>query len=213
MAKDIARNEARQAIVDVTLVHLAQRGPANVHPKDICEELGLSKALVNYHFGGRGGLIAEAMVAGCERYVAELARAATSAGNDPVERLLAWVNRHVEWAVENPGLAAALTFPYLASDLPAETLDSSYTLLGEAVAEHDAMLHGLVYAAKTALRDGADVEGDDIKKDTALIEWMMLGASVATAGRLGSARQTMGKSDLEAYTHQAREHVRFLLGN
>ena len=40
----------------------------------------MSKALVNYHFGGREGLIAEAMVVGYEGYVALLMQAAEAAG-------------------------------------------------------------------------------------------------------------------------------------
>ena len=81
MTKSIPRNEARSALIESALAHLADRGPANVHPKDICEELELSKALVNYHFGSRERLIAEAAATGYERYVDELAAAAAAAGD------------------------------------------------------------------------------------------------------------------------------------
>ena len=72
------RIDARAALLEGALDALSARGPASVHPQGICESLGLSKALVNYHFGNRERLIAEAAVTGYERYVDELAAAACS---------------------------------------------------------------------------------------------------------------------------------------
>ncbi|MEN9644353.1 MAG: hypothetical protein RL238_1022, partial [Actinomycetota bacterium] len=43
---------ARDALVTTAIEHLAKFGPVGVQPQEICAELGISKALVNYHFGG-----------------------------------------------------------------------------------------------------------------------------------------------------------------
>ena len=100
------------AILERAIHHLSERGPVGIQPNAICEELGISKALVNYYFGGRDGLIGQAMVASYERYVDLLWEAANDAGDRPLERLMAWIDRQVEWTQENAGLAAALNFPF-----------------------------------------------------------------------------------------------------
>ena len=108
------RSSARDQLITAAVEHLSVHGPAGLQPQEICQELGLSKALVNYHFGGREGLIAEAMVVGYERYVEVLMEAADAAGPDQVARLMAWIDRQVEWTTEHRGLAAALDFPDVA---------------------------------------------------------------------------------------------------
>jgi TetR/AcrR family transcriptional repressor of bet genes len=90
VTQPIPRLEKRSALIDATLAEIRLHGPINVHPSEICEDLGLSKALVNYHFGGRDGLVAEAMEHGYSLYVDGLQEAAEAAGGDPVERLFAW---------------------------------------------------------------------------------------------------------------------------
>ena len=106
----IPRLEKCSALLEATLMEICAHGPINVHPSEICEGLGLSKALVNYHFGGRDGLVTEAMEQGYGRYVDGLQVAADGAGDDPVDRLFAWFEAQVRWTIENPGLAAASTF-------------------------------------------------------------------------------------------------------
>ena len=204
MTKNIPRNEARRALVELALEHLAHRGPANVHPKEICEELALSKALVNYHFGGRDGLIAEAMVAGYARYVETLWAAAEAAGSDPVKRLLAWVDKQIDWTWENPGLAAALNFPYMSSGMPAELLEGPVQQLTEAGSRNFANLQRLVAAAKTSLRPTKTAPTSvEVGLDAAFIGWVTLGTSVWRAGNHLPTQRIAGRDNFPL----ARKHV------
>jgi AcrR family transcriptional regulator len=204
MTKSIPRNEARQAMVERALEHLARRGPANVHPKEICEELALSKALVNYHFGGRDGLIADARVAGSARYVDTLWAAAEAAGKDPVKRLIAWVDKQIDWTWENPGLAAALNFPYMSSGMPVEMLEGSIQQLNEAGARNFQNLQQLVAAAKTAVRtNGKPPTATEVGLDAAFVGWVTLGTSVWHAGNHLPTQRIGGRDNFPI----ARKHV------
>ena len=207
MTKSIPRNEARSALIESALAHLAERGPANVHPKDICEELELSKALVNYHFGGRDGLIAEAMVLGYERYVDLLWDAAEAAGKDPVKRLTAWVEQQIDWTAANPGLAAALNFPYMSSGMPAELLEGPVQRLNEAGARNFDNLQGLVKAAKAQLNPKAKATGVEVGLDAAFVGWVTLGVSVWRAGNHLPTQRIGARDNFPA----ARKHVRELV--
>lgn len=201
--RTIARNEARDAILETAVSQLAQVGAAGVHPQDICEQLGLSKALVNYHFGNRDGLIAEAIVVGWERYIAHLTASAYEAGPDPVQRLLAWVRGMVSWSRENPGLAAAVNFPHMGTGIP-EPIDPALAQrLNCAGARGLETLTTLVAEARRSLApEGEDDPGSD-KLDAALISWVTLGMSVWAAGEHLPTRQLQVAEFLPA----AQDHL------
>lgn len=192
----------RDALVEAVLKELSVKGPANIYPNDISAELGLSKSLVNFHFGDRDTLIAEAMAVGYERYVEVLWAAAESAGADPVDRLLAWIDAQFVWTVENVGLAAALNFPFEAAALDGVRNPAVAERLSVTGRNNLINLSGLV---RDALRrfHGPDVDEVRVFMDTGVIGWMTLGMSVFTAGRHLPTQDLPERS----YTEQAKQHL------
>jgi len=178
----IPRFEKRDALIEAALAALAVQGPAKVQPSEICDELGLSKALVNYHFGGREGLIAEAMALGYERYVDTLWAAAQAAGTDPLERLMAWFTAQVHWTVANAGLAVALNFPHHAAGLPDPVDPEIQERLSTSGDRNFTNLSVLVAGARAHLRGDEPVDTDGAVADAAVIGWTCLGMSVWFAG-------------------------------
>jgi AcrR family transcriptional regulator len=184
--RSLAHNEAREAIVVASLAVIAVDGSASFQPNEICRRLGLSRSLVNFHFGGREGLIAEAMALGYEQYVHDLRRAAEAAGEDPVQRLLAWVDRQIEWTVDNPGLAAVLNFQREASGIRSELPENITARLEAAGTANFSFLVELVAAAGAV--HGHDAASAEFGLDGAIIGWLTLGLSVWLAGRHGPTR-------------------------
>jgi AcrR family transcriptional regulator len=205
------RHSARDQLVAAAIEHLSQHGPAGLQPQEICRELGMSKALVNYHFGGREGLIAEAMVVGYEGYVADLMVAADAAGPDPVARLMAWIDRQVEWTTEHRGLAAALDFPDVA--LGRQSLSMAPELaerLAIAGARNFANLQLLVLDARTHLvrdREGWQADATEVGLTSAVVGWVTLGLAVWVGGNHLPTRQP----SLRSFLPLAREHVHTLI--
>ncbi|MFZ9629113.1 MAG: TetR/AcrR family transcriptional regulator [Ilumatobacteraceae bacterium] len=194
----------REALVEAVLAELAEKGPANIYPNDISTGLGLSKSLVNFHFGDRDGLVAEAMAVGYERYVDCLMVAAEAAGTDPVARLLAWIDRQFEWTIENVGLAAALNFPYEAAALDGVGNPAIAERLAATGRRNLINLSGLVHAALRHFH-GEDSTIDQLRLyfDVGVIGWMTLGMSVFTAGRHLPTRDLAERR----YTEQAKQHL------
>lgn len=204
-----SRFTARDTLVTAAIEHLSKYGPAGVQPQEICRELGISKALVNYHFGTREGLIAEAMVVAYEQYVDLLMEAVATAGPDPVDRLFAWIDRQIEWTAEHSGLAAALDFPDAA--LGRTTLDPELEdRLGTAGMRNFANLQLLVLDARTHLK--ADdphwaPDATEVGLTAAVIGWITLGVSVWKGGNHLPTRQKSVRDMLPV----AREHIRTLV--
>ena len=179
--RTLAHNQARAAVLEAALVHIARHGAPSLQPNLICIELGLSRSLVNFHFGGRDGLIAEAMELGYSRYVEELRHAAEAAGDDPLDRLFAWTDRQIEWTIANPGLAAALNFQKEASGIQAALPDEVAERLASTGVGNFEYLMTLVGDVRESR--GIAVDRATVGLDSAVVGWLTLGLSVWLAGR------------------------------
>ena len=199
----------RNAILQRAIELAHEVGPVAVHPNEICAELGLSKSLVNFHFGGRDGLISEAIVESYRMYVAEITTVSEAAGDDPIARLMAWVDAQVAWTIAHPGLAAALNFPAEASSVAAGWPDALAEELGAIFKINFENMQNLVRAARVAVRgDQPSAKASDdpveVALDASLVGWITLGLSVFSAGKhLPSA-----DSGLRVFLPEATEHVK-----
>lgn len=198
----VPRSAGRETLVEAVLAELSVKGPANIYPNDISTGLGLSKSLVNFHFGDRDGLVAEAVALGYERYVEILWSAAEAAGSDPIARLLAWIDAQFEWTIENVGLAAALNFPYESAALDGVSNPAVAARLTDTGRGN---LLNLATLVGDGLRHfhGPDVDELRIYMDTGVIGWMTLGMSVFTSGRHLPTRDLPERS----FTEQAKQHM------
>lgn len=204
----MAHANGRAAILERAIELAHEVGPAAVHPNEICLELGLSKSLVNFHFGGRDGLIAEAIVASYRLYVSEIMEAAEAAGSDPVDRLMAWVDAQVAWTIAHPGLAAALNFPAEASSVASGWPEELSEELGAIFTVNFDNMQKLVLDARVAVWSRSNTKAADDPKevgfDAALVGWITRGLSVFSAG----AHLPSADSGLRSYLPEAMEHVK-----
>jgi AcrR family transcriptional regulator len=77
------------------LLHEAPGGP--VSTRAICERAGVQAPTLYHHFGSKQGLLDAVVNYGFTQYVQ-----APAAGGDPVDRIRAGWDRHVEYGLENP---------------------------------------------------------------------------------------------------------------
>lgn len=175
-----SRNEGRDAILQAAVAQMSIRGPRGVRPNEICRDLSLSKSLVNFHFGGRDGLIAEAIALAYDTSVSQLWEKAMNAGPDALDRLIAWVQSDINWAIENPGLAAAMTFPTQAIDSDDAIEPQIRERIADAAKRKRESLDQLVNDAIRAA--GKNPSDDQRLLVTGTIEWLTTGLSISSAG-------------------------------
>jgi len=180
----VAGNDGRQALIDAAIGSIAERGAARTQPKDLTQTLGLSKSLVNFHFDGRDGLLAEAIATALERHVDELRTSVASAGATPMARLLAWIDSFLIWTAANPGMAAAVTFPEWVAAVPVPLNGATSRIAVANMARLD-LLCSLIDEARGRDASGAASDRlDPVSQDgypDICLWWLLDGAATAVA--------------------------------
>jgi AcrR family transcriptional regulator len=107
----------RQRLIYLTMREVAIVGPATFNTSGVCDTLGISYPMVNYYFGNRDGLIAEAAYTTYVRYLEKLWRAVEAAPRTPVDRLRAYLQAHLRLNVEISGWGAVLNYPIFSTTI------------------------------------------------------------------------------------------------
>ncbi|MFZ9668680.1 MAG: TetR/AcrR family transcriptional regulator [Solirubrobacterales bacterium] len=110
---DTQSPSTRNQIIELTAEHLARYGPRAVEFRAVCEELGISPSLVNYHFRAPSELIWEAALFGYREHV-KSQRHSFDRAPDGKLAVEAWVLNSIEWKRSKPGITAVIDYPMLA---------------------------------------------------------------------------------------------------
>jgi AcrR family transcriptional regulator len=196
----------RDRLVYLTMREVALVGPASFNTSGVCDTLGISYPMVNYYFGNRDGLIAEAAHVTYVRYVEMLWNAVEAAPRTPIDRLRAYLRAHLRLNIEIRGWGAVLNYPIFSSTI-AQILEDRF---GEDHRHHfELNMARLARLIKdvweervTDARFGIDdYPREDLLVDeaamemTATLSWGTLGVAVWRSGRHTPSR---GISELEA---------------
>ncbi len=101
---------ARRAdLIDATAAVLAEQGLAGTNVRAICAKAGVSPGLLRHYFDGIDDLIAATYAATSDRMDAIFAEAVADAGNDPRDRLTAYLTASFRPPVTDPELLGAWT--------------------------------------------------------------------------------------------------------
>lgn len=149
--RQVDAERSRRALLEAALDEFAAKGFAGARVRDIAERAGLSKDLINYHFGGKEGLYREVQRCWLRR---------ENAFHDPDLPIGEIVVRYLHDAVCDPRPMRLLAWRGLAEDGPEppdvrpETEDLSAVRLrqdrGELIADLDPAVFRLVFLGAIA---------------------------------------------------------------
>jgi AcrR family transcriptional regulator len=101
----------REKMMFVTADDVARIGPTSFNALTMCEAVGVSDGLLNFHFGSRNELLAETLVWVYTRFIAGVAEAVNSAGLNPEERLRTWITAVNKGFVVMGGWGVLVNYP------------------------------------------------------------------------------------------------------
>jgi AcrR family transcriptional regulator len=101
----------RQKMMYVTIDDVARIGPVSFNALTMCDEVGVSDGLLNFHFGSRNELLAETLVWVYQRFVNEVAESVGKAKQDPEIKLRAWITAVHQGFVKMGGWGVLVNYP------------------------------------------------------------------------------------------------------
>ncbi|MGV7123501.1 TetR/AcrR family transcriptional regulator [Sphingopyxis sp. 550A] len=99
----------RTGLIEATAAVLAEQGLAGTNVRAICAKAGVSPGLLRHYFDGIDDLVAATYQATSDRMDAIFAAAVAEAGNDPRDRLTAYLTASFRPPVTDPELLGAWT--------------------------------------------------------------------------------------------------------
>jgi AcrR family transcriptional regulator len=101
----------REQMTLLAIEEIINSGPVDFNAGDICARLGIKNPMVNYYFGGRDGLIAEATMAAHDNWADFMLTTITAAPGNPEKRLRTWINNEIIWAERMSGMGVLINYP------------------------------------------------------------------------------------------------------
>lgn len=87
----LAEDERRRLLIDATIAVLSEYGLAGTTVRRIAAEAGVTPGLVRHYFSGKAALVSAAYRTLAEQFHRDYVAASEAAGDDPVDRLKAYV--------------------------------------------------------------------------------------------------------------------------
>jgi AcrR family transcriptional regulator len=108
-----------------SIEQMIETGPVDFNSGSICDTLGIKHPMVNYYFGSRDGLIAEATVWAYRGWSEKLLSAVRNAAKNAEKRLRAYISAELEWAENMKAMSVMVQYPLMSREVK-KIIENSY---------------------------------------------------------------------------------------
>jgi AcrR family transcriptional regulator len=177
---EVAEPSTREKMIMLAIQDIQSVGPADFNAMRVCDRLGIKHPMVNYHFGNRDGLLAEATWWAYQEWTRSVRDSIQQAPANAEKRLRAFVQGEVEWAQRMGGMYLLLQYP-LSSAGAQQIVSDKYQAQMEKIFEYHLALLTVIIGD---LRSGkvSSVDFDEETQPTASL--LLRPNHVITAGHL-----------------------------
>lgn len=112
---EIPTPNTRAKLIALTIEEMVSAGPSKFNVKNVCDRIDAKYALVNYYFGNKEMLIAEASATSYRKSIRDWHSAILSGSKDPETRLREHLHREMDWFKGMGPWALLVSYP-IASD-------------------------------------------------------------------------------------------------
>ena len=115
----------RERLILLAIDEIMKSGPSNFNARLVCDRLKVKQSMVPYHFGSRDGLISEATIWAFRDWSRSAVNAVRTTKGSGENRLRAYLNAEIEWAMRMGPIALLVQYPML-SDAVRIQLEEKY---------------------------------------------------------------------------------------
>jgi AcrR family transcriptional regulator len=196
----------RQKMVYVAIDDVSRVGPSTFNAIAVCDVLQVSYSLVNFHFGSRDELLAEAAAIVYQRHITDLWKLIKGAKRTPEDRLRAWMEGTIDSFSRMGGWGSVINYPTASLQIN-ELVNSRYgTLMTDLEEINMARLYTLVSDVKKkkisdTVYEIGELPTEQLLKDSSMgtlaasVGFSTLGVAVWSSGR--HLNQAAGASEVE----------------
>lgn len=117
----------RDLIILVSIEQMTETGPVDFNSGTVCDLLNLKHPMINYYFGSRDGLIAEATIWAFRGWSHKVMAAARTAPKNAEKRLRAYIEACLEWAENMQAVTVMSQYPVLSKGVKT-LIDDGYSV-------------------------------------------------------------------------------------
>jgi AcrR family transcriptional regulator len=117
----------RELIILTSIDQMIETGPVDFNSGTVCDQLNLKHPMINYYFGSRDGLIAEASIWAYRAWSEKVITATRNAPKNAERRLRAYIQASLEWAERMQAVTVMSQYPVLSQAVKSH-IDDGYSV-------------------------------------------------------------------------------------
>jgi AcrR family transcriptional regulator len=159
----------RDLIILASIDQMTETGPVDFNSGTVCDLLNLKHPMINYYFGSRDGLIAEATIWAYRGWSHKVMAAARNAPKNAEKRLLAYLDACLEWADNMKAVTVLSQYPVLSKGVKS-LIDDGYSVeLQKDFEYHLVFLATLIIDFRSGKNSELDFDKTDYPKKNYMI--------------------------------------------
>ncbi len=170
----------REKMIMLAIEEIIEVGPADFNAMRVCDRLDIKHPMVNYHFGNRDGLLAEATWWAYQEWSKNVRESIQKAPANAEKRLRAFVTEEAKWAERMSGMYLLLQHP-LASFDSQMLVKERYQAQMEAIFDyHLALLAVIILDLRSGKVSSVDFDENTIPRASLMLH----PTAIITAGHI-----------------------------
>ena len=154
----------RDLIILASIDQMIETGPVDFNSGTVCDQLNLKHPMINYYFGSRDGLIAEASIWAYRGWSDKVMTATRNAPKNAEKRLRAHLEASLEWAENMRAVTVLSQYPVLSKAVK-NLIDDGYSVeLQKDFEYHIAFLASLIIDMRSGKNSDLDFDKTNYPK-------------------------------------------------
>ncbi len=215
----------REKLIILSAVEMAKVGTLEFNAKNPCEAIGAKSSMVNYYFGGREGLMAEAAIFVYQDWIHSVQKCLSTKESDPVSQIKKIIDSDLEFTQRWGHMAVFASYPNSSPKLREIYHERFESIAQEGLEYYLAVLAILISDARAGRKSRIDFSIGDLPKSklaanapallaATSLSWSISGLTIWSAGQHIASSNLENKFKTSLTTKVAmRNHINHIINS